>query len=678
MTDHRRPKRVTQTPTGKDLLPEFEAAIAGDDAARDDAADGEAADRGDQPAPVVASREPDETDDPDGTAGLTAGAPGPDDGSASDPDDVASPELSRLRAIDDSSAVRAHPGGTTSDPSTAPGIEDEPKDVEAEEPGSSGDGMTRWHHRRRRRRAARAARAKPKPKGRRRSTLDERDPTATAEAAAADEREALGRIDSGQDLFGTQTASPPETGATAATADEVAAEDDAAVSDGFPDGEEPVEDDAPDAEGAVEAPQHVGRVSAGADIGEFFAPQPPPSPTLLERLGPTGVALAVGFIVVALGAVAVGLGWVDRARELVITPDAEIAEDPPPGGWQPALLLATTVPSEGSSDHLRGLLVVASDRSTGEATVLLIPTATVTDVPGFGSFTLEEAWDLGGSSLVAVTVDNLLGLRIDGVLVKDEASWAAWFEPVGGASIDIPSRIVARDGPTAGSVRFEAGTEFLTPARIGEYLTVRAEGETELQSLPRAQQVLAALSRELTSEPDALDVVVNVSRTLPGTATPERVRAVVGELAEARAEDAATTITLPIVPLGTGPDEVYRPDEERLDALMSDRFANSRDVDDSGTRMAVQILNGNARPGIGQDVADALADGRYRIVLTGNADRFTYRETRILIYSDDPADLAAAQDISDRLGVGVIERSGTPQSVVDVTIIVGADFPPDG
>jgi polyisoprenyl-teichoic acid--peptidoglycan teichoic acid transferase len=101
-------------------------------------------------------------------------------------------------------------------------------------------------------------------------------------------------------------------------------------------------------------------------------------------------------------------------------------------------------------------------------------------------------------------------------------------------------------------------------------------------------------------------------------------------------------------------------------------------VDASGTRMAVQILNGNARPGIGQDVADALADGRYRIVLTGNADRFTYRETRILIYSDDPTDLAAAQDISERLGVGVIERSGTPQSVVDVTIIVGADFPPDG
>jgi hypothetical protein len=181
----------------------------------------------------------------------------------------------------------------------------------------------------------------------------------------------------------------------------------------------------------------------------------------------------------------------------------------------------------------------------------------------------------------------------------------------------------------------------------------------------------------IAEDPDALDDVVETARTLPGTATPERIRTVLGEVAEASTDDAATTITLPIVPLGSGPDEVYRPDEERLEALMDDRFSVSRDVDASGTRMAVQILNGNGEPGVGRDVADALADGRYRIVLTGNADRFTYRETRILVYSDDPQDVAAARDIQERLGVGIIERSGTPQSVVDITIIVGIDFPPD-
>lgn len=587
-------------------------------------------------------------DEPDGPDDAAAGRGEAADDRADEP----SPEEARLREIYDPSAVRSYLEASRAVEDIATPAGEGSSETAGEEPTARRrrDGR---RQRRRRRRADRAARTRSVR--RRRATTDEEDPGSAAAMAAADEREAVGRIDTDQDLFGDAVEESP----AAAELDETPVTPDT--------------DDVPDEE-------HVPATgpATGPDIGAFFSPQPARPPTIVDRLGRTGVALVVAFVVVAFGAVAVGLGWVDSARELVTTPDAEVAEDPPPGGWQPAVLVATTVGSEGSTDELRGLAVIASDRSTGEATVLLIPTATVTDVPGFGSFTLAEAWELGGSSLVAVTVDNLLGLRIDGVLVKDPASWAAWFEPVGGASIDIPSRIVARDGADAGSVRFEAGTEFLTPERIGEYLTVRAEGETELQSLPRAQQVIAALSRELADAPDALETVVEVSRTLPGTATPERLRAVLGELAEARAADAATTITVPIVPLGTGPDEVYRPDEERLDALMEDRFAVSREVDGSGTRMAVQILNGNARPGIGQDVADALADGRYRIVLTGNADRFTYRETRILIYSDDPADLAAAQDITERLGVGVIERSGTPQSVVDVTIIVGADFPPDG
>jgi hypothetical protein len=47
------------------------------------------------------------------------------------------------------------------------------------------------------------------------------------------------------------------------------------------------------------------------------------------------------------------------------------------------------------------------------------------------------------------------------------------------------------------------------------------------------------------------------------------------------------------------------------------------------------------------------------------------------VYDDSTDQLAVARDIQERLGVGEIERSGTPQSVVDVTIVVGRDFPPD-
>lgn len=557
----------------------------------------------------------------------------------------------------------------------------------------------RQQQRRRRRRLARARRARP----RRRRHVGHRtiagppavrdDPSETTEGALDRDPEGRDELD-GSDDRGTDASDASHD------ADQIRASDRPDAPDGLHESDAPDglhESDAPDQLHEPDAPDQLEELAGsgvldgaddadgpdgGADrpagsMDDFFLAKPAPPPSFVDRLGRGGVVLLALTVVVALAALAVGLGWIDRARDLVLPPEAGEELDPPPGGWQPALLLLTTVSTEGSADDLRAATVLASDRRTGQATVLLIPTATVTDVPGFGSFTLAEAWDFGGSSLVAVTIDNLLGLRIDGVLAADTAAWEDWFGAFGGATIDVGSRVVAAIGPAAGSTRFEPGEQHLEPNRVAEYLVIQDEDETELQGLPRVQQVVRALSQAVAEDPAGLDHVVEVARTLPGTATPTRIETVLGELAEARAADAATTITLPVVPLGSGEDEVYRPDQERLEALMADRFAASRELGAAGQRLAVQILNGNARPGVGQEVADALADGRYRIVLTGNADRFTYEETRILVYTDERSDLEAAQDVRERLGVGIIERSGTPQSVVDLTIIVGADFPPE-
>lgn len=544
----------------------------------------------------------------------------------------------------------------------------------------------RQQQRRRRRRLARARRARPRRRGRARRTVvgspaDRDDLPDTDEEAAGGASAGRDEVDDSEDR-GTDAADAVDEIHEIHQiheiheldeSDEPAAVDEPEAVDGSDDPDTLEElDDPDDADGSDE---RIDRPAGSMD--DFFLAKPAPPPSFVDRLGRGGVVLLALTVVVALAAVAVGLGWIDRARELVLPPEAGEELDPPPGGWQPALLLLTTVSTEGSADDLRAATVLASDRRTGQATVLLIPTATVTDVPGFGSFTLAEAWDFGGSSLVAVTVDNLLGLRIDGVLAADTAAWDDWFGAFGGATIDVGSRVVAATGPAAGATRFEPGEQHLDPDRVAEYLVIQDEGETELQGLPRVQEVVRALSQAVAEDPAGLDHVVEVARTLPGTATPTRIETVLGELAEARAADAATTITLPVVPLGSGEDEVYRPDQERLEALMTDRFAASRELGASGERLAVQILNGNARPGVGQEVADELADGRYRIVLTGNADRFTYEQTRILIYTDERSDLEAAEDVRERLGVGVIERSGTPQSVVDLTIIVGADFPPE-
>ncbi len=386
------------------------------------------------------------------------------------------------------------------------------------------------------------------------------------------------------------------------------------------------------------------------------------------------VLATVGVVVVVLAT-----GLVDRALDLV---GSDPADDGPTGALQdpqPSVVLVSHDPSDPSG-QASAIALLAVDRATGEGTVVLVPAATVADVPGFGSFPLGEAYAFGQGPLVGVSLDNLLGLRSDAVATVSPEGWEALLGPVGDVEVDVRTRLVrppAGQGGGGAEVRFEAGPQRLEGSRLVEFLLFRQEDETELEALPRVQQVLHGLLDAIADDPGLLGrVLPGDGAAVPGVGSDDPVvlRTVLQELAEARGAGRLTTLTLPVTPLGTGREDVYRVDTDRLQPLLDGPLAASRLRDGVGVGQAVQILNGNGVPGIGQQVAAGLRDGGYRIVLTGNADSFDHELTRILVYGVDERHLAVARDVQERLGVGVVEQAATPQSVVDVTIIVGADF----
>jgi polyisoprenyl-teichoic acid--peptidoglycan teichoic acid transferase len=381
------------------------------------------------------------------------------------------------------------------------------------------------------------------------------------------------------------------------------------------------------------------------------------------------VALGVGsLLLVATVVIVVASLGMDRTRSLVGPDEGVEPANVAPGDRQPALALVTHDEATGEP-ATAAIVVLAHDREDGEGTVLLIPSGTVADLPGHGSYPLRDAYSFGQAPLLAVTLDNLLDLRLDGVASISLEGWRELGDAVGPVVVDVRSRLVAPADDSGGQVRFEPGPQELDGDRLVEYLTFRGEGETELDALPRVQQAIAGLLDRIDEDPAALGDVL-------ATADPALAAAVLTELAEARRQDRLTTLTLPVVALGTGREDLYRLDKDRAEPVIDERLAASRPAETTGAGRSLQVLNGNGIPGIGQQVAERLQPGGYRILLSGNADRFTHETTRIVIYDDDPAQLAIARDIQERLGAGEIERSAAPQSVVDVTIVVGADFPP--
>jgi hypothetical protein len=118
-----------------------------------------------------------------------------------------------------------------------------------------------------------------------------------------------------------------------------------------------------------------------------------------------------------------------------------------------------------------------------------------------------------------------------------------------------------------------------------------------------------------------------------------------------------------------GDDELYRVQPDALSTLVERLFPGASPV---AERIRVRILNGVGAPGLAQRVQPLLVEAGGEVTLSGNADRFDYQTTQVVYYDD--ARLDAARAIRDAIGVGEVVKSLTPLDVVDVTIVVGADF----
>ncbi len=85
------------------------------------------------------------------------------------------------------------------------------------------------------------------------------------------------------------------------------------------------------------------------------------------------------------------------------------------------------------------------------------------------------------------------------------------------------------------------------------------------------------------------------------------------------------------------------------------------------------VYNGSGLPGIAGLAARQLIKSGFRVVDTGNADRFDYATTQIVLLRGDAGEASRVRDI---LGTGEVVRKVAAQDITDVVIIIGRDYKP--
>lgn len=331
----------------------------------------------------------------------------------------------------------------------------------------------------------------------------------------------------------------------------------------------------------------------------------------------------------------------------------------------------------GDGDPASGVTLLAATPGADRALVLFVPVATLVDIPGFGLDQLGLAQQYGGAALVQASVENLLGIDIDQVAGVSDSGLAALLARTEGLELNVPDRLVERDEAGSAQVRFEPGVQFLDGERLVEYWGFRQRGETELDTFSRQQRVWEALLAA-AEDPQVVEALVSDGAApLDTTADRRFLEQMFTTLSASHSAEALSFDLLPVTPFGTASeagDVTYRPVQEGLERLATGPLAGSVPLGGGTSAIRVQVLNGVGTPGIGQAVDAALEGTGIRIVLTDNARNFDFIETRILVYREDQRSLDAAELVRERLGVGTIAISRQPQSVVDLTIVVGADF----
>ncbi len=111
----------------------------------------------------------------------------------------------------------------------------------------------------------------------------------------------------------------------------------------------------------------------------------------------------------------------------------------------------------------------------------------------------------------------------------------------------------------------------------------------------------------------------------------------------------------------------------RSDAPPADAFAGLERAaaEAPDTRPQVEVLNGCGVSGIAARAQAWLVEQGFDVVATENADGFDYAETIVI---DRVGEIAVARRLARSLGTGNVIRQVRPDLMLQVTVILGADY----
>jgi LCP family protein required for cell wall assembly len=159
------------------------------------------------------------------------------------------------------------------------------------------------------------------------------------------------------------------------------------------------------------------------------------------------------------------------------------------------------------------MMLLHIPRGGGSPTLVSLPRDSYVPIPGRGRNKLNAAYAFGGPKLLAQTVEQVTGIRIDHYMEIGFDGFASVVDAVGGVRICVKEPINDRNA----ALRLKAGCQELNSKQALGYVRTRASARGDLDRVERQREFLGSLIDKATSPGVLLNPLRNLPLVLNGT-----------------------------------------------------------------------------------------------------------------------------------------------------------------
>lgn len=176
------------------------------------------------------------------------------------------------------------------------------------------------------------------------------------------------------------------------------------------------------------------------------------------------------------------------------------------------LLLGSDIRPDESDARSDTIMVahIPADRSSAQ--IMSLPRDLWVPIPGHGKGRINSAFQTGGAGLTMATVEDLMGIELDHVVMIDFTGFAELTTALGGVEVNNPQEFTTTHGP---KVTFAKGEITLKGDKALQYVRERkAFPDSDLTRVENQQRVVRAvmdklLSSETLTRPDRINDVLD-------------------------------------------------------------------------------------------------------------------------------------------------------------------------